>query len=139
MIEALLYNCWNLYRMSEKTSMTEKVEFAAEKISSWAQILIKELHSMKSHTKERMQNMKNHTDYLYIFMTDWVNFTSATSANTAVSTLTVLTLLSSQESVDCTSSFFMKQFMMTIRANWFFKCQLFNSPMFEEKRVKFRP
>jgi len=51
--------------------MTKKVESAAEKISSWAQILIKELHSMKSHMKERMQYMKNYTDYLYIFMTDW--------------------------------------------------------------------
>ncbi len=119
--------------------MTKKVESAAEKISSWAQILIKELHSMKSHMKERMQYMKNYTDYLYIFMTDWADFTSVTSADTAVLTLTVSTSFSSQESVNHTSSFFMKQFMVTMRINWFFKCWLLNSFMFEEKRVKFRP
>ncbi len=107
--------------MSEKTSITEEVEFIAEKISSWVQIFIKELHSMKSHTEEKMQNMKNHTDYLYTFMTDWVNFTSVTSADTAVSTSTVLTSFSPQESVNCKSSFFIKQFMTVMRVNWFFK------------------
>jgi len=139
MIEVLLYNCWNLYRMSEKTPITEKVESAAEKIPSWAQILIKELHSMKSYMKEKMQNMKNHTDHLYIFMTDWADLTSITSADTAASTSTVSTSFSPQESVDCISSFFMKQFMVAMRTNWFFKCWLFNSPMFEGNRVKFRP
>ncbi len=103
--------------MSEKTSMTEKVEFAAEKISSWAQIFIKELHSMKSHTEERMQNMKNHTDYLYTFITDWADLTSVISADTAVSTSTVSTSSSSQESVNYINSLFMKQFMMTMRVN----------------------
>ncbi len=93
---------------------------------------------MKSCTEERMQNMKNHTDHLYIFMTDWVDLTSVTSANTAVSTSTVSTSSSPQESVDCMSSFFMKQFMVTMRTNWFLKCWLFNSSMFEEKKVKFR-
>ena len=97
------------------------------------------LCSMKSHTKKNMQNMKNCTDHLYTFMTDWADFTSVTSADTAVSTSTVSTSFSPQESVDCMSSFFIKQFMITIRANWFFKCQLLNSSMFEEKRVKFRP
>ena len=97
------------------------------------------LHSMKSCTEERMQNMKNYTDHLYIFMTDWADLTSVTSADTAVSTSTVSTSFSPQESVDYTSSFFMKQFMMTMKANWFLKCWLLNSSMFEEKRVKFRP
>ena len=72
-------------------------------------------------------------------MTDWADFTSVTSADTAVLTLTVSTSFSSQESVNHTSSFFMKQFMVTMRINWFFKCWLLNSSMFEEKRVKFRP
>ncbi len=97
--------------------MKEKVKFAAEKISSWAQIFIKELHSIKSHKEKRMQNMKNCTDHLYIFMTDWVNLTSVTSADIAVLTSTVSTSFSSQESVDCTSSLFIKQFMMTMRVN----------------------
>ena len=97
------------------------------------------LHSMKSCTEKNMQNMKNYTDHLYIFMTDWADLTSATSADTAVSTSTVSTSFSPQESVDCMSSFFMKQFMMTMRVNWSFKHQLLNSFMFKEKRVKFRP
>ena len=125
--------------MSAETSMTDEVKIVAEEISSWAQILMTKLCSMKSHTEKNMQNMKNHTDHLYIFMTDWADLTSVTSANTAVSTSTVSTSLSSQESVNCTSSLFLKQFMMTMRVNWFFKHQLFNSSMFEEKRVKFRP
>ena len=97
------------------------------------------LHSIKSHMKENMQNMKNCTDHLYIFMTDWADLTSVTSVNTAVSTSTVSTSLSSQESVDYMSSFFMKQFMTAMRTNQFLKCQLLDSSMFEEKRVKFRP
>ena len=52
-------------------------------------MFIKELCSMKSYTKERMQNMKNCTDHHYTFMTDWADLTSATSADTALSTLTV--------------------------------------------------
>jgi len=125
--------------MSTEISMTDEVKTVAEKISSWVQILMTKLCSMKSHTKKNMQNMKNCTDYLYTFMTDWADFTSVTLANTAVSTLTVSTSFLSQESVDCTSSFFMKQFMMIMRVNWSFKCWLLNSSMFEEKRVKFRP
>jgi len=103
--------------MSEKTPITEEIEFTAEKISSWAQILIKELCSMKSHMKEKMQNMKNHTDHLYTFMTDQADLTSVTSAD-----ITVSTSFSPQESVNCISSFFMKQFMTEMRVNWFFKC-----------------
>ncbi len=75
--------------------------------------------------------MKNCTDYLYIFMTNWADFTSVTSADTADLTSTVSTSFSSQESVDCTSSLFMKQFIMTMRENWFFKQQLSDSSMFE--------
>jgi len=56
--------------MSAETFMTDEVKTVAEKISSWAQIFITELCSMKSHMKKNMQNMKNCTDYLYIFMTD---------------------------------------------------------------------
>ena len=119
--------------------MTDEVKTVAEKISSWAQILITELCSMKSHTEKNMQNIKNHTDHLYIFITDWADLTSVTSADTAVLTSTVSTSLSSQESVDYTSSLFIKQFMVTMRTNWFFKCWLLNLSMFEEKRVKFRP
>ncbi len=124
--------------MSTETSITDEVKTVAEKISSWAQILMTKLHSIKSHTEKNMQNMKNCTDHLYIFITDWVNLTSVTSADTVVSTSTVSTSSSPQESVDCMSSFFMKQFMMTMRVNWFFKCWLLNSSMFEEKKVKFR-
>jgi len=80
------------------------------------------LHSIKSHMKENMQNMKTCTDHLYTFMTDWADLTSATSADTAVLTSTVSTSFSPQESVDHTSSFFMKQFMVTMRVNQFFKC-----------------
>ncbi len=119
--------------------MTDEVKTVAEKISSWAQILITELCSMKSHTEKNMQNIKNHTDHLYIFITDWADLTSVTSADIAVSTSTVLTSFSPQESVDYTSSLFIKQFMVTMRTNWFFKCWLLNLSMFEEKRVKFRP
>ena len=118
--------------------MTDEVKIVAEEISSWAQILMTKLHSIKSHMKENMQNMKTCTDHLYIFMTNWADLTSATSVDIAVSTSTVSTSFSPQESVDCTSSLFMKQFMMTMRVNWFFKCWLLNSSMFEEKKVKFR-
>ncbi len=48
--------------------MTDEVKTVAEEISSWAQIFMTELHSMKSHTEENMQNMKAHTDLLYIFV-----------------------------------------------------------------------
>jgi len=56
--------------MSTETSMTDKVKTVAEKISSWAQILITKLHSIKSHTKENIQNMKACTDLLYTLVID---------------------------------------------------------------------
>ncbi len=54
--------------MSAETFMTDEVKTVADKILSWAQILITKLHSIKSHTKENMQNMKACTDLLYIFV-----------------------------------------------------------------------
>jgi hypothetical protein len=81
--------------MSAETSMTDEVKTVAEKISSWAQILITKLHSMKSYTEEDMQNMKACTNLLYIFVMNWDNLTSATSVNTAISTSAVATLPSS--------------------------------------------
>ena len=54
--------------MSAETSMTDKVKTVAEKISSWAQIFITELHSMKSHIEKNMQNMKTCINLLYIFV-----------------------------------------------------------------------
>jgi len=59
-----------------------------------------ELHSIKSHMKENIQNMKTCTDLLYIFVMNQDNLTSTTSVNTAISTLTVATLSFSQESVN---------------------------------------
>ncbi len=81
--------------MSTETFMTDEVKTVAEKISSWAQILITELCSMKSHMKKNMWNMKAHTDLLYIFVTDWDNLMLTTSVNTAISTSAVATLSSS--------------------------------------------
>ncbi len=77
--------------MSAETFMTDKVKTVADEISSWAQILITKLLSMKSYTEENMQNMKTHTDLLYIFMINWVDLTSVTSVDTAVSTSAVTT------------------------------------------------
>ena len=77
--------------MSAETSMTDEVKIVAEKISSWAQIFITKLHSMKSHTEEDMQNMKAHTDLLYTFVVDWDNLMSATPVDTAISTSAVAT------------------------------------------------
>ncbi len=68
-----------------------------------------ELHSMKSCTEEDMQNMKAHTNLLYIFVTDQDNFTLTTSVDTAISTSAVTTSSSSQESVNCTNSLTLKQ------------------------------
>ena len=68
-----------------------------------------ELHSMKSHMKENMQNMKAHTDLLYIFVVNQDNLTSATSVDTAISTSAVTTSPFSQESVNCMNSFTLKQ------------------------------
>jgi len=77
--------------MSAETSMTDEMKTVAEKISSWTQILMTKLHSIKSHTEENMQNMKACTDLLYTFVTDWDNLTSATSVNTAILTSAVTT------------------------------------------------
>ncbi len=132
------YNCWNQCRMSAETSMTDKVKTVAEKISSWVQILITELHSMKSHTKENMQNMKACINLLYIFVMNWDNFTLTTSVDTVISTSAVATSSSSQESVNCTSSFTLKQLIAAMSVNWHSKQRLSDSLRFEEKRVKFR-
>ncbi len=125
--------------MSAETSMTDEVKIVAEKISSWAQIFITKLHSMKSHTEENMQNIKACTDLLYTFMMNWDNLTSATSVNTAILTSAVATLSSSQESVNCTNSLTLKQLTAAMRANWHSKWCLFDPLRFEGKRVKFRP
>ncbi len=124
--------------MSAETFMTDEVKTVAEKISSWAQILMTELHSMKSCIKENMQNMKAHTDLLYIFVMNQNNLTSATSVNTVISTSTVATSSSSQESVNCTNSFILKQLTAAMRVNWHSKWCLSDPLRFEEKRVKFR-
>ncbi len=86
--------------MSAETFMTDEVKSVADEISSWAQILITKLHSMKSHTKENIQNMKACTNLLYIFVVNQDNLTSTTSA--------VTTLSSSQESVNYTNSLTLK-------------------------------
>jgi len=110
--------------------MTDEVKTVADEISSWAQILITKLHSIKSHTEENMQNMKACTDLLYIFVMNWDNLTSTTSA--------VTTLSSFQESVNCTNSLTLKQLIAAMSVNQHSKWCLFNSLRFEEKRVKFR-
>jgi len=101
--------------MSAKISITDEVKTVAEKISSWAQIFIIKLHSIKSHTEENMQNIKTYTDLLYIFMINWDNLTLTTSVNTAISTSAVATLSFSQESVNCTNSLTLKQLIAVIR------------------------
>ncbi len=125
--------------MSEETSMTDEMKTVAEKISSWAQILITELCSMKSHTKENMQNMKAHTDLLYIFVMNQNNLTSVTSVNTVILTSAVAASSSSQESVNCTNSLILKQLIAAMSVNQHSKQCLSDSLRFEEKRVKFRP
>ncbi len=118
--------------------MTDEVKIVAEKISSWAQILMTELHSMKSYMKENMQNMKAWTDLLYIFMMKWDNLTSTTSVNTVISTSAVATSPSSQESVNCTNSLTLKQLIAAMSVNWHLKQCLSDLLRFEERRVKFR-
>ncbi len=113
-------------------------QIIAEKISSWAQIFITKLCSIKSHIKENMQNMKACTDLLYIFVMNWDNLTSTTSVNTAISTTAVATSSSSQESVNCTNSFTLKQLIAAMSVNQQSKWCLSDSLKFEEKRVKFR-
>ncbi len=68
-----------------------------------------ELHSIKSHTEENMQNMKACTNLLYTFVMNQDNLTSTTSVDTAISTSAVTTSPSSQESVNCMNSFTLKQ------------------------------
>jgi len=135
----LLYNCWNQCRISIRTFMTDEVKIIVEKISSWAQILITKLHSIKSHTKENMQNIKAYTDLLYIFVMNWDNLTLTTSVNTAISTSAVATSSSSQKSVNYMNSLTLKQLIATMSVNQHSKQCLFDSLRFEEKRVKFRP
>jgi len=88
------------------------------------------LCSMKSYTEENMQNIKAHTDLLYIFVMNWDNFTLTTSA--------VATLSSSQESVNCMNSLILEQLIAAISVNQHSKQSLSDSFRFEEKRVKFR-
>ncbi len=68
-----------------------------------------ELHSMKSHTKENMQNMKACTDLLYTFVMNQDNFTLTTSVGTAILTSAVATSSFSQESVNCMNGLTLKQ------------------------------
>jgi len=125
--------------MSAKISITDKVKIVAEKISSWAQIFMTKLCSMKSYTKENMQNMKACMNLLYIFVMNWNNLTLTTSVNTAILTSAVATLPSSQESVNCTNSLTLKQLIAAMSVNQHSKCCLSDSLRFEEKRVKLRP
>jgi len=94
---------------------------------------------MKSHTEENMQNMKAHTDLLYIFVMNWDNLTSATSVDTAISTSAIATTSSSQESVNCTNDLTLKQLIAAMSVNQHSKWCLSDSLRFREKRVKFRP
>ncbi len=119
--------------------MTGEVKIVAEKISSWAQIFITELHSIKSHMKENMQNMKACTNLLYTFVMNWDNLTSTTSAGTAISTSAVATSSPSQESVNCTNGLTLKQLIAAMSVNQHSKWCLSDSLRFEGKRVEFRP
>jgi len=98
-----------------------------------------ELHSIKSHMKKNMQNMKTCINLLYIFVMNQDNLTLTTSVNTAISTSAVATSSSSQELVNCMNSFTLKQLIATMSVNQHSKWCLFDSLRFEEKRVKFRP
>ncbi len=80
--------------MSAEIFITDEIKIVAEKILSWAQILMTELHSIKSHTEENIQNMKACTNLLYIFVMNWDNLTSTTSVDTTISTSAVATLFS---------------------------------------------
>jgi len=125
--------------MSAETPMTDEVKTVAEKIPSWAQILMTELRSMKSHTKENMWNMKACTDLLYTFVVNWDNPTSTTSADTAILTSAVATSSSFQESVNCTNGLTLKQLIAAMSVNQHSKQCLFDSLRFRGKRVEFRP
>ncbi len=119
--------------------MTDEVKTVAEKISSWVQILMTELHSMKSHMKENMQNMKACTDLLYTFVVNWDNPLLTTSAGTAISISAVAASSSSQEPVNCTNGLTLEQLIAAMSVNWHSKWCLSDSLRFEEKRVEFRP
>ncbi len=125
--------------MSKETLKTGEIKTVAEKISSWAQILMTELHSMKSYTKENMQNMKACTDLLYTFVMNWNNLTLTTSVDTAILTSAVAASPSPQESVNCTNSPTLEQLIAAMSVNQHSKQCLSDSLRFEEKRVKFRP
>ncbi len=103
--------------MSAEISMTDEVKIVAEKILSWVQILITELHSIKSHTEENMQNMKTCTNLLYIFVINQDNLTSATSVDTVISISAVATSSFSQESVNYKNSLTLKQLTAAMRVN----------------------
>ncbi len=125
--------------MSEETFKTDEMKTVAEKIPSWAQIFMTELHSMKSHIEENMWNMKACTDLLYTFVVNWNNLTSTTSVDTTILTSAVAASPSSQESVNCMNSLTLKQLVAAMSVNQHLKRCLFDSLRFEEKRVKFRP
>ncbi len=118
--------------------MTDEVKIIAEKISSWVQIFITKLCSIKSHTEENMQNMKAYMNLLYTFVMNQDNLTLTTSVDTAISTSAVATSSSSQESVNYMNSFTLKQLIAVMSVNQHSKQCLFDSLRFEEKRVKFR-
>jgi len=119
--------------------MTDKIKTVAEEILSWAQILMTKLHSIKSHMKENIQNMKACTNLLYTFVMNWDNLMSTTSVNTAILTSAVATSSFSQELVNCTNSLILKQLTAAMRVNWHLKRCLSDPLKFEGKRVKFRP
>ncbi len=75
------------------------------------------LHSMKSHMKENMQNMKAHMNLLYIFVMNQDNLTSTTSVDTAISTSAVATSSFSQESVNCMNDLTLKQLIAAMSVN----------------------
>ena len=75
------------------------------------------LHSMKSYTKENMQNMKTHINLLYIFVMNQDNLTLTTSVDTAISTSAVTTSSSSQEFVNCTNSLTLEQLIAAMSVN----------------------
>jgi hypothetical protein len=120
--------------MSAETSMTDEVKTVAEKIPSWAQILMTELHSMKSHMKEDMQNMKACMNLLYTFVMNWDNLTLTTSVDTAISTSAVATPPSSQEPVNCMNGLTLKQLIAAMSVNWHSKwCLLIHSGLKERE------
>ncbi len=119
--------------------MTGEVKIIAEEIPSWAQILMTELHSMKSHTKENMQNMKACTNLLYTFVVNWDNLMLTTPVGTAISTSAVATSPSPQESVNCMNGLTLEQLIAAMSVNWHSKWCLSDSFRFEGKRVEFRP